>query len=130
MSVMKHTRRAALAALLSGASAFAQAPPAQQFLLRIEPVRAGFSLENMTEDERRLASGHIAYLRGLFTDGKLTFSGQAMDPKGLFGVTVVNAAGQEEAAALLNGDPAVKGKMFRGEVIPFRTVLERGAQPR
>jgi len=117
-----------LATLLS-ASAFAQPPMVGQYLLRVEPVRAGFTFQNMTDDERRLLTEHAAYLKGLLDQGKLTLAGQAFDPKGLFGIIVVNASNPQEAAALLNGDPGVKGKVFRGEAVPFRTVFFSAAAP-
>jgi hypothetical protein len=40
---------------------------------------------------------------------------------------VVNAPDMESATALLRGDPLVKANLFRGDVVPFRTALERGA---
>jgi uncharacterized protein YciI len=105
----------------------AQRAPLSQFLLRIEPVRAGFTLQNMTEEEQKAAVAHLAYLRGLFAEGTLTLAGQAFDPKGFFGIIVVNAPDQEAASRLLHDDPFLKGNLFRGDVVPFRGVLERGA---
>lgn len=113
--------------LLVCASAVAQTtPPRGEYLLRIEPVRKDFSLYNMTEAERPILGQHVAYLNGLFAAGALTFAGQAFDPKGLFGIIVVKAADADAARAILDGDPAIKGKLFRGEVIPFHIVFERG----
>lgn len=105
----------------------AQQAPDRQFLLRIEPVRAGFTLQNMTEEEQKTAAAHLAYWKGLFAEGKLTLAGQAFDPKGFFGIIVVNAPDMESASGLLHGDPFVKANLFRGDVVPFRSVLERGA---
>ena len=65
----------------------------------------------------------MAYLKSLVDAGKLTFAGQVLDPKGLWGVIVVNAPSAEAAAEIMNGDPGMKAKFFRGEVIPFRTVF-------
>lgn len=79
----------------------------------------------MTEEDRPVIAAHAAYLAGLLKEGKLTSAGQAFDPKGLFGIIVVNAPDAGTAAALMNADPALKSKMFRGEVIPFRTVFQR-----
>ena len=112
----------AIAVLLS-ASALAQPAPARQFLFRLQTVRADFTLQNMTEDEQKIVGRHVAYLQGLLADGKLTFAGQAFDPKGFWGIVVVNAADLDAATALMNGDPAVKEKLVRGEAIPFRTVF-------
>jgi len=121
--------RTFLLAILMSASALAQpAPVVRQFLLRIEPVRKDFTLQNMNDDERRIAGEHVAYLKDLVAQGKLTFAGQAFDPKGFFGIIIVNAPDQEAAIALLNGDPTIKAKIFRGEAIPFRTVFQTSAE--
>ena len=122
--------RACFLIIVTAVSALAQTAqqaPVRQFLLRIEPVRAGFTLQNMTEEEQKTAGAHLAYLKGLFAEGKLTLAGQAFDPKGFFGIIVVNAPDLESASRLLHGDPFVKGNLFRGDVVPFRSVLERGA---
>jgi len=122
--------RASFLIMVTAVSALAQTaqqPPVRQFLLRIEPVRAGFTLQNMTEEEQKTAVAHLAYLKGLFAEGKLTLAGQAFDPKGFFGIIVVNAPDLESASRLLHGDPLVTGNLFRGDVVPFRSVLERGA---
>jgi uncharacterized protein YciI len=120
--------RTLFAILLAAVTLLPQPAPPRQFLLRIEPVRPDFTLQTMNEQERQLAVGHMSYLKGLFDSGTLTLAGQAFDPKGFFGIIIVNAPDTEAARDLMEGDPGVKGKMFRGEVIPFRTVLERGAR--
>ncbi len=122
--------RACVLLVVTAVPALAQTapqPPVRQFLLRIEPVRAGFTLQNMTEEEQKGAVAHLAYLKSLFGEGKLTFAGQAFDPKGFFGIIVVNAPDLESATRLLHSDPFVKANLFRGEVVPFRTALDRGA---
>jgi uncharacterized protein YciI len=104
----------------------AQPGPVQQHLLRLEPVRKDFSLQTLTPDERRIAGEHMAYLRSLQAEGKLMLAGQAFDAKrGFWGISILNTADPEAAAAILNADPAVKQNLLRGEVIPFRTVVSR-----
>ena len=98
---------------------------AQQFLLRIEPTRAGFTLQNMTPEEGRLAGQHVQYLKSLLDSGKLSLAAQVFDPKGLWGIIIVNAPDRETARALLDGDPMLKGNTFRGEVLPVRVVFEK-----
>jgi len=116
-----------LIALLS-CPAFAQPAATGQFLLRIEPTRAGFTLANMTPDEARLASQHVQYLMSLEESGKLHLAAQVFDPKGLWGIVIVNAPDRDAARALLDSDPMVKANMFRGEVIPIRVVLEKSPE--
>ena len=115
-----------LVALVSG-GAFAQPAAPGQFLLRLEPTRPGFTLQNMTTEEARLASQHLQYLKSLIDSGKLSLAAQVFDPKGLWGIVIVNAPDRDAASALLEGDPGVKGKMFRGEVLPVRVVFQKPA---
>ncbi len=44
-------------------AAAAQPAATGQFLLKIEPTRAGFTLQNMTAEEARLASQHVQYFK-------------------------------------------------------------------
>ena len=118
-------RKLLLLAILIAAPVFAQSPASGQYLLRVEVIRSGFSFQNMTPEETKTLTQHGAYLRSLLEEGKLTFAGQAFDPKGLWGVIIINAASPEAAAEIMNNDPGVKGKVFRGEVIPFRTVFTK-----
>jgi hypothetical protein len=82
----------------------------------------------MTPDEARLAMQHVQYLMSLLDSGKLNLAAQVFDPKGFWGIVIVNAADRESARVLLDGDPMVKANMFRGEVIPLRLVLEKPAE--
>ncbi|MGJ5817144.1 YciI family protein [Paludibaculum fermentans] len=107
------------------AGLFAQAPPARQFLLQIEPVRPDFAINNVTAEEMPVLQAHGAYLHELLAAGKLITAGQAFQPKRLFGIIVVEAPDAAAAQAILDADPAVKNKVFRGEVIPYRTVVQR-----
>jgi uncharacterized protein YciI len=79
----------------------------------------------MTAEEGRLANQHVQYLKTLLDAGKLSLAAQVFDPKGLWGIVIVNAPDAEAARALLDGDPMVKAKTFRGEALPFRVVLQK-----
>jgi len=64
------------------------------------------------------------------SEGKLVLAGQAFDTaREFWGILIVNASDPEAANAILNADPAVAQKLLRGEVIPFRTVVPRAANP-
>jgi uncharacterized protein len=115
------------AAVLLTSAALAQPAPVSQFLVRLDPVRADFTVQNMTESERAVGLEHAAYLKSLLDQGKLVLAGQAFDPKGLWGIVIVNAADIESATAIGNSDPAVKAKMFRATVVPFRIVFQKAA---
>ncbi len=109
-------------------TALAQPAATGQFLLKIEPTRAGFTLQNMTAEEARLATQHVQYLKSLLDSGKLSLAAQVFDPKGFWGMVIVNAPDLQTARTLLDGDPMVKAKMFRGEAFPLRVVFEKPAE--
>ncbi|MBZ5581728.1 MAG: YciI family protein [Acidobacteriia bacterium] len=121
-------RKLILLLALFSIAALAQSAATGQFLLRIEPTRTGFTLQNMSPEEARLATQHVQYLKSLLDAGKLSLAAQVFDPKGLWGILIVNAPDPETARALLEGDPMVKAKMFRGEAIPLRVVFEKPAE--
>jgi uncharacterized protein YciI len=121
-------RNLLLLASLFSTAALSQ-PPTGQFLLRIEPTRAGFTLQNMTPEEGRLAAQHIQYLKSLLDSGKLSLAAQAFDPKSFWGIVIVDAPDRETARALLDADPMIKANMFRGEVIPVRVVMDKPQVP-
>jgi uncharacterized protein YciI len=106
----------------------AQPAATGQFLLRLEPTRTGFTLQNMNAEEARLATQHVQYLKSLLDSGKLSMAAQVFDPKGFWGIVIVNASDRETARTLLDGDPMVKANMFRGEAIPLRVVFEKPAE--
>jgi uncharacterized protein len=118
-------RKLMLVAVLIAAPLFAQPSAPREFVFRMEIVRSGFTFQNMTPDEARILTQHGAYLKALYDEGKLSFAGQIFDPKGLWGVIVVKAASAEAAAEIMNNDPGMKANVFRGEVLPFRTVLAK-----
>jgi uncharacterized protein YciI len=82
----------------------------------------------MTAEEARLATQHVDYLKSLLDSGKLSLAAQVFDPKGFWGIVIVNAPDRETARALLDGDPMVKANMFRGEAIPLRVVFQKPAE--
>jgi len=112
-------------ALFSLTLAAQQAPPARQFLIRIEPVRADLNFSNVTPEEMPTLQAHAGYLRQLLAEGKLVTAGQAFPKDHLFGILIVEAADAAAAQAILEADPAFKAKVFRGEVFPYRTVFAR-----
>lgn len=122
-------RRLFVCVFLFSTLALAQPVVVRQYLLRLEPVRKDFSLQNLTQEERRIAGEHVTHLRRLQAEGKAVFAGQAFDAnRGFWGILVVNAADAAAATELLNADPAIQQKMLRGEIIPFRTVIAGPAE--
>jgi len=72
----------------------------------------------MTEVERRVMQEHAIYWKGLTGRGTAIVFGLVLDPKGPWGVAIVEVADELDARALGTNDPAVKaGLTF--EVYPM-----------
>ena len=133
---MKNPVLIVLAALLLGATglpAHAQAPaassqpkeaaqPMKTWLIRIVPPRPTFA-EDATQAEEALMEQHLAYWKDLSDKGLWLFGGPVLDPRGVYGILVVQAATEDEARALGNGDPAVKAGVIKIEVAEMRVVF-------
>jgi uncharacterized protein YciI len=95
----------------------------KQFLYKLVPPRATF-VQDMTEAEGKLMEEHAIYWKGLIDRGIAIVFGLVLDPKGPWGVGIVEAADEPDVRALGTDDPAVKaGLTF--EVYPMRGAIVR-----
>jgi hypothetical protein len=121
---MELLMRILIAAMLLALPMIAQETDKRTYVIRIVPARADFAPENQTEKERTLGGQHFAYIKKAFAEGRLTYVARTDDPKNLWGMIVTAPMSAVDARALMEGDPGVKGGMFRGEVSPFIVVLK------
>ena len=84
--------------------------------------------QDMTEAEKGLMGIHGGYLRNLAEKGVAVLFGPVMDPKGAWGLAIVEAANESEVHALLANDPVIKaGIGFQYEINPMaQAVLRKG----
>jgi uncharacterized protein YciI len=93
------------------------------FLLKLFAPRVTFHLD-MTEAERAVMQEHGVYWRGLLDQGVAVAYGPVLDPKGSWGVAIMEV---EDAAAAENvacNDPAGKSGMHI-EVYPMAALVKR-----
>lgn len=117
---MRHASWLAVSALGVSALAIAQAPaPAARptYLVVYKPGPAWKAGRPLAEQDLR---EHARYVLSLYTKGTLRFAGPFTDDAG--GAMVVEASGEEDAAAIVAADPAVIGKVFVAERHPWRLV--------
>lgn len=84
--------------------------------------------EDATEEEKAHVSDHFYYLQRLLEQKVLILAGRALDlhhPA----VAIFEAADDDQARQIMEGDPAVKACVFTAEVAPFRIALHRDAEP-
>jgi uncharacterized protein len=94
------------------------------YLLRLIPPRPTFATD-MTEVERQAMSRHADYLRGLADKGTGVAFGPVFDPKGVWGLGILEVADEAEARAITDQDPAVIAGVGRYEIVPMRLGIMR-----
>jgi uncharacterized protein YciI len=104
-------------------SAPATGVPPPQFYLRLTPPRATFA-KDMTPQERAQMQQHAAYWAEQFKTGKVLILGPVDDPKGAFGLVVVECT-RAEAQAMADGDPTVKSGMNKFDVMPMHVFMHK-----
>jgi len=101
------------------------------FFCRMNPPRADFA-QTMTDAERALMGRHAAYLKAEQEKGIAVLFGPVGDPKGAWGLGVLECTDQAEARAITDNDPVVKsGQGFCYDVYPIlsanlRASIQRG----
>jgi uncharacterized protein YciI len=77
------------------------------FLYRLTPPRPTFPA-GMTDAEGAIMQEHFAYWSSLVAERKVIAYGPVMDPKGAYGIAVLEAADESQARAIADGDPAAR----------------------
>jgi uncharacterized protein YciI len=90
----------------------------KHFLFKLIAPRPTFP-QDMTEAERKVMQDHVAYWKGLAGKGVAVVFGPVLDPKGVWGVAVVEASDEAEARALVPNDPVFKARLGPIEVYPM-----------
>lgn len=99
-------------ACVSAPTPTAQTPTAQRvFLIEYKPGPAWQAGAPMS---RQALGPHAAYWTRLAREGRAIGAGPYLDVDG--GMAMINAAGMEEARAIVAADPAVTSGVFVGEV--------------
>ncbi len=100
----------------------------KQYLYRIQPVRPAMLSDGPTEEETRATGEHFNYLKDLTEKGVVVLAGRTTNTDySSFGIIVFFAESDEEAESIVQNDPAVKNKIMRAELFPYRIALM--AQP-
>ena len=89
------------------------------FFAKLLPPRPDFVM-TMTDAERGLMQAHALYWRGMLDQGRAVTFGLVLDPKGAFGIGVLELPDDADANALTNADPTIQANVgFRYELSPM-----------
>jgi uncharacterized protein YciI len=89
------------------------------FLLRLIAPRSTFP-KDMTGEERSLMQEHTAYWTNVFKEGRIVIFGPVADPKGTWGLGIVEVDDESELRELTTNDPVIKAdQRFSYEIYPM-----------
>ena len=77
-----------------------------------------------TEIEKKMVSDHFDYLKRLTNNGTVVLAGRTINTDtSSFGIVIFQADSEASARKIVNEDPAVKSRIFRAELFPYRMSL-------
>lgn len=89
------------------------------FFCRLNPPRPTFALD-MTADEGELMRRHAVHWREAMGRGQVVAFGLVGDPKGPFGIGIVQVEDEAAARAFTDADPVVaSGRGFHYDILPM-----------
>lgn len=94
------------------------------FMYKLIAPRPTFHLDMNTE-EKAVMDAHIGYWNTLFAKNKILIYGPVLDPKGVFGLGILEVESDEEAEELVKNDPAVSSGICGYEIVPMMAGLVR-----
>jgi hypothetical protein len=97
----------------------------KHFFFKLIPPRPTFA-QDMTEREAQLMQEHAVYWRGLMEQGFVVAVGSVADPKGVYGIGVLELDDEAVPHALGANDPTIKANAgFRFEIHPMQRASVR-----
>src|SRR4051794_6021733 len=98
------------------------------FFCRLNPPRPDFA-KTMTDRERALMAQHAAYLKAEQEKGIAVLFGPVGDPRGAWGLGILECADDAQARSITDNDPVVKsGQGFSYDVYPMLSANLRKAR--
>jgi uncharacterized protein YciI len=94
------------------------------FFLKLIPPRPTFSVD-MTEQERNTMKEHGQYWRNLMEQGIAHVFGPVLDPKGVWGLGILEAINEDEIRSFTADDPAIKSGLTTLEIYPIQAVIRK-----
>ncbi|MGA6985807.1 MAG: YciI family protein [Terriglobales bacterium] len=97
----------------------------QEFLYRLQLVRADLLRTGPTDSEQAVVAEHFAYLQNLNVQGVIILVGRTLTTdENTMGLTIFRAESEDAARQIMNGDPAVKKGLMTATLYPFKVSLQ------
>ncbi len=95
----------------------------KHFFIKLIPPRSTFHMD-MSDSERVLMQEHAVYLKNLQDRGVVPVYGPVLDPRGAWGLGIVEAESEQTARAFMDNDPTVKAHLNTYEIAPMNAVMK------
>ncbi len=92
----------------------------EHFLIIYYPLRMDFTT-SQTQGESDVVSQHFLYLKDLYDKKSVLMAGRVEDAR--FGLALLSVENDKQAQEIMEKDPAVAAKVFRGELLPFKLAI-------
>jgi len=90
------------------------------FALKLIAPRPTFA-QDMSPEERVIMMQHVAYWRDLMGKGNVIAYGPVIDPKGVYGLGIIQAESEDQVKLFIENDPATKINTY--EFYPMMAVV-------
>lgn len=96
----------------------------KHFVLKTISHRPTFQ-QDMTEEERNIMKRHVVYWTDKAEKGIAIAFGPVFDPKGGYGLGILEVENEEQVYTLIDDDPAVKMGILKTEIYPMRAIVRK-----
>lgn len=97
----------------------------KDYIYLLKAVRPAMATSGPTEREMAVLGEHAAYLARLTREGTLYVGGRTQDDDPI-GIAIFRASSDEEAKAIMNGDPSVAKGIMTATLRPFNVAFLTG----
>ncbi len=105
-------------------NSYGNKPEKKHFMIKLIPPRPTFA-NDMTEEEGNIMKQHAAYWKDKADKGIAVVFGPVFDPKGVYGLGVIEVENENQAHAFTADDPSVKSGLNRIEIYPMHATVRK-----
>src|SRR3954451_22033608 len=87
------------------------------FMFKLIAPRPTFAMV-MNEEEKKLMQQHAIFWNDLLAKGTALVYGPVLDPKGAYGLAIIEADNEVDAQAICTNDPTIKAALHTYELHP------------
>jgi uncharacterized protein len=92
------------------------------FMFKLIAPRPTFAMD-MNEEERKLMQQHAIFWNDLLAEGTALVYGPVLDPKGTYGLAIIEADNETDAQAICANDPTIKALLNTYELHPMQAFI-------